>query len=218
VTPLREAVVLPALFLTVALLGGLRVTGTVHLVPPALDALALALILVGSLARTRVLVPEALMAADRGAVANVCGAVVLLTLFAASAQIFNLLTPGRGLLHAIFAVFFLVQLLTTLAGITSRRPMLRSLMVLFGAAFVLRFIVLEGLYAPQSSLLQRLLTVVLEGVSLGALAYEPHAAITGYVALLTMVLYVAGLILLGFDHGQPAGLVRSRSSALRGRD
>lgn len=195
-TPTREAIVLPGLFLTVVLLGGLSVTDVLRFVPPGLDALVLAVMLLGSLVRSGVLVPSVFVAAGRTVLENVCGAVVLLTLFAASAQTFNLLTPDQGLLRVFFSVFFFVQLLTTLAAVPSRRAMLRSLMVLFGSAFVLRFIVLESLYAHESSMLQRVLTTALEGVTLGALDYEPHASITGYAAFLALVLYMTALMLL----------------------
>ena len=59
-TPLREAFVLPCLFLTVALLGGLRLGADVRLVPPPLVALVLAVLLLGSLVRSGVFMPERL--------------------------------------------------------------------------------------------------------------------------------------------------------------
>jgi hypothetical protein len=71
----REAVVLPLMFLTVALLGGLRVGAVVRLVPPALAALVLGMLLLGALARARVLVPDALMHAAIP-LENTSGAVV----------------------------------------------------------------------------------------------------------------------------------------------
>ncbi len=68
--------------------------------------------------------------------------------------------------------------------------------MLFGAAFVLRYIVFESLYAPTGGTLARLLTVLLEGVSLGALQYDPAAPATGYLAFLALTLYLVGLFLL----------------------
>ena len=85
-TPLRESFVLPCLFLTVALLGGLRlgVPGVdVRLVPPPLVSLVLAVLLLGSLVRSRVFAPDRLIAHHRPPLENVSGGVVLLTLFAA---------------------------------------------------------------------------------------------------------------------------------------
>ena len=195
-TVLREAIVLPALFLTVSLLGGLRVDSDVRLVPPPLLALVLGLLLLGVLTRARALAPDRLMNASRGPLENLSGLVVLLALFGACAQVFNLVTPDTGLLHALIGVFFLVQLLTTLAGVRERHALLRSLAVLFGAAFLLRFVVLESLYAPEGGALKRVLTALMEGVTLGTLDYQPHAAATGYVAFLTLVLFLVGLALL----------------------
>ncbi len=195
-TTSREALVLPLLLLTVALLGGLRVAGVVELVPPTLVGLVLAAALLGTLVRGGVLAPERLMHAGRTPLENLSGAIVVASLFAASAQIFNLLTPERGLLFVIFSIYFFVQIMTALAGATTRESLLRALVVLFAAAFVLRFAVLESLYAPQGGLVTRLMTAVLQGVSLGSIEYRPHAAITGYAGFLTLVLYLIALALL----------------------
>jgi len=205
----REALLLPGVFLTVTLLGGLRVGDAVRLHPPALSSLVLAMLLVGALARARVLVPDVLMHARRSPLENTSGTIVLLSLFAASAQVFNLLTPERGLLRALFTVFFVVQLLTTLAAVAARIAMLRGLLVLMGAAFVLRFIVLESLYTPGGGLLTRMLTAALEGVTLGSFDYDPHAAVTGYVGFFTLALYFVGLVLLA----PPAGTAIERADA-----
>lgn len=193
----REAIVLPVIFLTVTLLGGLRIgVDEVRLTPPPLMALTLGMVLLGSLARGVVFVPGLFLNPRRRPLENTSGAIVLLTLFAAGAQTFNLLTPERGLLHFLFSAFFLMQLLTTLAGTNGRTPMLRSLLVLLGSAFVLRFVILESLYAPGTGTLKRVLTVLLEGATLGTLEYESLAPATGYVAFATLTLYLLGLVLL----------------------
>jgi hypothetical protein len=93
-------------------------------------------------------------------------------------------------------VFFLVQLLTTLTAVRDRRGMLRSLAVLLGCAFFLRFIALESLYAPGRGVLKRVMTALMEGITLGALDYAPNGAATGYVAFLALSLYLVGLVLL----------------------
>lgn len=195
-TATREAIVLPAILLTVTLLGGLRIAGTVRLVPPPLTALVLGVTLLGALVRAGALAPDRLMSVRRSPMENVSGTIVVLTLFAASAQVFNLLTPERGLLHVVFGLCFFVQLATTVAGVTGRTNLLRSLLVLFGAAFVVRFIVLESLYAADGGLLKRLLTTLLEGASLGAIDYQPNASATGYVAFFALALYMIALTLL----------------------
>jgi hypothetical protein len=75
--------------------------------------------------------------------------------------------------------------------------MLRSLLVLLGSAFVLRFVILESLYAPGSGALKRVLTVLLEGATLGTMDYAAAAPATGYIAFATLTLYLVGLFLLG---------------------
>ncbi len=205
-TATREAVVLPAIFLTVTLLGGLRIAHMVRLVPPPLVALILAVMLLATLTRGGVLAPDRLLSAERPPMANVSGAVVLATLFAASAQVFNLVMPERGLLHLLFGICLFVQVATTLAGVTGRTNLLRSLLVVFGAAFVLRFVAIESLYAPDGGMVKRLVTALMEGVSLGTIEYQPNAPVTGYVGFLTLALYMIGLVLL------PAPARRGRSN------
>jgi hypothetical protein len=205
-TSVREAVVLPMIFLTVTLLGGLRIGHAVKLLPPPLTALVLAVLLIGTLVRKRALQPTTLMHGSRSAAENVSGGVVLLTLFAASTQAINTVLPERGLLHASFAILLFCQLMTMNAGATDRVSTLRGLVVLFGSLFVLRHIVVEALYAPTGGLLQRLLTTLMSGASLGGIAYEPNAAMTGYVAFFALMLYLIGLQLLPATVG--TGLTR----------
>jgi hypothetical protein len=220
-TTTREALVLPCMFLSVALLGGLRIASGVRLVPPSVVALMLGMALLGALARAGALSPDRLMNAARTGLENVSGLVVLVTLFAASAQIFNLLTPESGLLFIVFSLYFFIQLMTTLAGVTGRVSILRSLTVLFAAAFVLRFVVLESLYAAESGLLKRLMTALLQGVSVGAIDYQPNAASTGYVGFFTLALFIVGLALLPHhgDHHAATGLQATpvRSPLVPGR-
>ena len=70
-----EAVVLPMLFLTVTLVGGLRIDDRVTFVPPPVFALVLGVMLFG------VLAPDRLMSASRPALANLNGLVVMLSTF-----------------------------------------------------------------------------------------------------------------------------------------
>jgi hypothetical protein len=195
-TATREAIVLPLLFLTVTLLGGLRVGASVALVAPPLVALVLAVLLLAAMVRGGLLVPARLLNGERTALENASGAIVMITLLGASSQVFHLVTPDTGLLHLLFAAFFFLELLTTMAGASGPRQLLRSIGVLFAGAFVLRWIVLETLYAPGSGTATRLLTLLLEGVSVGAIDYRASSPVTGYVAMLTILLYLAGLFLL----------------------
>jgi hypothetical protein len=195
----REAITLPLIFFTVILMGGLRVAaGTYQLIflPPSLMALVLALLLMGALVRCGALAPARLVDLSRPALANASGMIVLIALFLAAAQTFNMTTPDTGLLQFLFNVFYLVLLWNTMAARPDRRRLLSSLLVVFGGAFVLRFIVLGALYDPQGGLTKRVLTAMLEGVTLGGLSYQAPGAVTGYVAFFTVLLFLIGLSLL----------------------
>jgi hypothetical protein len=202
---LTEAVLLPSIFLTVTLLGGLRIGSSVTLLPPSIVSLILSALMLTALVRAAVIAPHDFVREERSPLQNLSGAVVIVTLVAASAQVVNLLTPDRGFYRLLFTTFFVVQMLTTLAGIRERRALLRSLTVLLGAAFVLRFVVLEALYSTSGGTLSRVLTLLMEGVSLGTLQYQPNGASTGYTALVALALYLMGLFLLRAGH--PSGLV-----------
>jgi hypothetical protein len=159
-------------------------------------ALVLGVLLLGVLVRAGVLVPHLLIGAHRSALENANGAMVCLTMLLASAQVFNCLAPESGVLQVLAYVFFLVLLLNTLAARPDHGRVLQSLGVVFLSAFVLKFVVLDGLYAPDGSLARRLLTTLLEGISLGALGYAPHGQATGYVAFVTVATYLFSLMLL----------------------
>src|SRR3982750_1839032 len=100
-TAVREAVVLPSAFLTVALMGGLRGGTTMVLVPPPLISLVLGVMLLSALVRAHVFAPVAILSSDRTPLKNLSGLAVLASMFAASAQIFTLVTPEPGLLAAV---------------------------------------------------------------------------------------------------------------------
>jgi hypothetical protein len=221
-TPAREAIALPLVFLTVVLLGGLRIADRVALVPPGLFALVLAMLLFAILTRSGALAPERLMSASRPAIANVNGLVVLVTAFVASAQAFALATPEWGLPRLLFDVFLLVLLLNTLAAAPDRVRVLRSLMVVLGSAFTLKFIVLAALSDPVGGRLKQALLIAFEGLTLGTITQEVFHPATGYLAFVTFVLFLLGLALLpsrpGLDAPPAVRLPPSAPELRRARD
>jgi hypothetical protein len=192
----REAFFLPLAFLSVALLGGLQPGAAVPFVPPPLFTLVLAVLVIAALIRTATLVPSALLHASRGPLANANGVCVMLTLFAASAQLFNLLTPRTGLPLVIVSGFLFVLLLNTLVAAPDRTRMLRSLMVICGAAFVLKFVILDALADPASGRTKRVLVALLDVATLGTVSQEPLPPIAGYLAFLAVSLYLIAVALL----------------------
>lgn len=194
----REAVTLPILLLTIAGVGGVRVdaAGTLALVAPSLMALVLGVLLIATLVRSGALAPDRLVNEQRSALENTSGAIVLVALLLATAQLFMLLTPATGLLGFVFTVFFVLLLWNTLAVSPDRRQLLRSLAVVFGGAFVLKFIVLASAYDSGGGLLHRVIVTMLEGVSLGALGFVPDGVATGYIAFVLLGVFFFSLILL----------------------
>ena len=191
-----EAVWLPLTFLTVALLGGMRIADRIVLVPPPLFTLVLATLLVGVLVKCGALAPQRLMNGSRSALQNLSGAVVLATCFGAAMQAFNVAMPEFGAPRVLFSVLLLVLLLNTWAASPDRVRLLRSLAVIFGAAFTLKFVVLAALADPEGSRFKRFVVMLFEGLTLGSFSQEPFHPATGYIAFFTLVLFVGGLALL----------------------
>lgn len=190
----REAFTLPVALLTVALLGGARLLpeGGVRFDPPPLMALVLAAMLIALMARAGAMTPGRLFSPARNGLANASGAVVVLALLAATAQVFHLLTPGRGLPAFFVNVLFVTLLLNTFARRTDRAHLLGSLAIVFGSALVLKYVVLEALASP-AGIGGRLVTATLEGLTLGALGLESHPPAMGYLAFAVTALYLVAL-------------------------
>ncbi len=194
-----SSLLLPTIFLTVALLGGLRVSAesTAFLfVAPPLVTLVLAVLLMLLFARGGLVQINRWISSEHTPLSNLTHGLTLATLFFASAQAFNSVLPERGLFHWLFAFFFLWTLWQQQFALFDARRLLHSLAALFGTAFVLKHMLLASLYAPESNWVQRLAGVLLEGVTLGTLDVERFAPATGYISFFTLALYVAGLVLL----------------------
>jgi len=192
---------LPLIFLTVALLGGVRVSADDHafiFFPPPLITLVLAVLLMLLFVRGGLIELRSWLAAHHPPLRNVSHIWLLLTLFFASAQAFNSVLPERGLLHWLFSFFFLWTLWNNQFSSFDARRLLRSLVVLFGTAFVLKHMLLASLYAPDGGWLKRLAGTLAQGVSLGTLDAPMFAPATGYISFFTLGLYIAGLMLMSF--------------------
>ncbi|HYV03148.1 MAG TPA: hypothetical protein VFB82_01095 [Blastocatellia bacterium] len=200
-------VVLPMLFLTVALLGGLRVSAETYafiFIPPPLVTLVLAVLLSLLFVRANLIELPEWVASTNPPLTNVSHIWMLFTLFFASAQAFNSVLPERGLLHWLFSFFFLWTLWNNLFSWFDARRLVRSLAVLFATAFVLKHLLLAGLYSQERGWLQRLAGALLQGVSLGTLDTPVFAPASGYISFFTLALFVAGLLLIPFArNGEP---------------
>lgn len=214
----REAFVLPMIFLTVALLGGLRLlpgdSANMRFVPPPLIGLVLAVILMGAMVRARLLVPDALVGAPRGGLASVSGGLVILTLLAATAQVLSGLSPEAGLMRIAYYFVLVVLVWNTLAAAPDRPRLLHSLFVILGAALVFKHVILSALFDTEGGMVKRMLLAVMEGVSTGSVETERLHEATGYVAFGNVLLYLLGLALLpAAPRGRGVALVPAADEA-----
>lgn len=212
--------VLPMLFLTVVLLGGLRVDAenrTFIFVAPPLVTLFLGVLLMLLLVRGRLIRFHQWVANELPPLTNIIHIWMFITLFFASVQAFNSVLPERGLLHWLFSFFFLWTLWNNQFSSFDPPRLLRSLAILFGTAFVLKHILLASLYSPEGGWLQRIAGTLLQGVSLGLLDEPKFAPATGYICFFTLALYVAGLILMGFAGRDQSDLTTNEEHQLARR-
>jgi len=195
---LLESLVLPWLLLTAALLAGVRVTeaGDFRFLVPPLSSLVAMLLLMMVLVQSGVVEPWALMNERRTPLENMNGAVLMAALAMASAQVVSAVTPEAGLPLVLGVIFLLALFANTLAARPGRQQALRALFVAFFASFTVKFIVLDALYAPDKSLGGRLLTGLLEGVTLGSMDHVVWGAATGYLTFFALVIYFLALAMM----------------------
>jgi len=215
---LLRFMITPAILLTVALLGGLRVNaeGAFVFIPPPLITLILAVLLMLLLWRGRLIEMRLWVAPHNSPLTNSIGVLTLIAMFFASAQAFNSVLPERGLLHWLFSFFFLWTLWNNQFSSFDPRRLLRSLVVLFGTAFLLKHMLLASLYAPEGGWLKQIAGTLLQGVSLGTLDAPMFSPATGYVSFFTLALFIMGLFVVTFsserspDQIQPPALNASQ--------
>jgi hypothetical protein len=139
---------------------------------------------------------DALVSSRRSGLENLNGGIVLVTLFAASAQAIAIVLPSRGLPAVLMGILLFALLAQALAIGADLQHTMRGLLVSLALAYVLKFIVLAALSAPASGLMARVVQLLFEGVTLGSVSQAPLPAAAGYIAFATLLLYLFGLILL----------------------
>jgi len=193
---LLHFIVVPTLLLTVALLGGLRIDASTKqfiFIAPPLVTLVMAILLGLLFVRAGAIDLRSWLAIDQPMLTNLAHLLTLIALVFASAQAFNSVLPESGLLHWMFSFFFLWTLWTNQFSSFDAGRLLRSIIVLFGTAFVLKHLLAAGLYAPEGGLLRRLVSTLLQGIAIDVPAF---ATVTGYISFFALVLYVVALLLI----------------------
>ena len=193
---LLHFIVVPTLLLTVALLGGLRIDAQTRqfiFIAPPLVTLILAILLGLLFLRAGLIDMPRWLALDQPTLTNLAHLLTLISLLFASAQAFNSVLPESGLLHWMFSCFFLWTLWTNQFSIFDGRRLLRSVIVLFATAFLLKHLLVSGLYAPEGGLMRRIAAIFLQGIAVDVPAFAPA---TGYLSFFALALYVIALLLI----------------------
>jgi hypothetical protein len=191
--------ILPFVFLTVTLLGGLRIDsldGAFIFNRPALVCLIFAAILLVLFARSDVLKLDGWFAESFPPLKNVANGFVIATMFAAATQIFNSLLPEQGLPFWIVAFCFFWTLWNNLFAEFDPPKLFRSLGGLFGLAFVAKYLVLANLTAPAGRSWFEALTQNPGQEAITRLLDLPrYSGSTGYIQFFAVGLFLLGLYL-----------------------
>lgn len=191
---------LPFLFLTVSLLGGLRFASPDNafvFLRPALVCLIFAAVLLFLFARAELIKLEGWFSEDYSSLKNAANASVIITLFAASVQVFNSLLPERGLPFWVVAFCFFWTLWNNIFAEFDTKKLIKSLGAMFGLAFVVKYLVLANLTAPTNeSWLKGLWENPTQEFFTYIFDLPRFAAATGYVQFFTLIFYLIGLFLL----------------------
>ena len=191
---------LPVIFLTAALLGGLRfsqIDSSFIFLKPALICLVFALMLLAMFFRSGLLSVDGWFGEHFTIGHNVANAAVIITLFAASVQIFNALMPEQGLPFWVISFCFLWVLWNNLFGDFDAKRLIKSLGALFGFAFVTKYMVLAYLTAPAGkSWLRSLIENPTQEAFTWFLDLPRFSPATGYVQFFTIIIFLFGLFLL----------------------
>ena len=191
---------LPAIFLTVTLLGGLRLGATDNafiFLKPALICLVFATLTLVLFFRSGMISLEGWIAEDQPLLQNAASLAILLTLFTATVQLYNSLLPEQGLTFWVVGFCFFWTIWNNLFAEFDAKRMLRSMIALFGLAFVVKFLVLANITgAPTGSWWQRLFENPGKEAFTWLLELPKYSAGTGYIQFFTLALYLIGLFLI----------------------
>lgn len=192
--------ILPAIFLAVTLLGGLRLGTTDNafiFLKPALICLVFAAVTLVLFVRSGLIPVDGWLASDNSGLRNAANASVLLTLFTALIQLYNSLLPEQGLPFWIISFCFSWTLWNNLFAEFDPKRLVRSMSALFAMAFAVRWLFLANVTPePVDSWFQRMLQNPAQEALTWLLDIPRYSSGTGYIQFFTLVLFLLGLYLL----------------------
>ncbi len=191
---------LPAIFLTAALLGGLRLGATDNafiFLKPALVCLVFAALSLVLFFRSGLLDLNGWLADDNSTLHNAANLAILVTLFAATVQLYNGLLPEQGLPFWVVGFCFFWTIWNNLFADFDAKRLLRSLIALFGLAFAVKYLILANLTtSPTGSWWQRIIDNPGKEAFTWLLDLPRYSSGTGYIQFFTLTLYLIGLFLI----------------------
>ena len=212
-------IILPLIFLTVTLIGGLRLAladNAFIFLKPELICLIFASVLLILYFRAKLIQLEGWFSDKFTSLKNVANAVILLTLFTASVQVFNSLLPEKGLPFWIVAFCFFWTLWNNLFAEFNTKRLLQSLGGLFGLAFIIKYLLLANLVAPTSdSWWQAIVQNPTQQAFTWLLDLPKFSSGTGYIQFFTLVFYLIGLFLLNPQTGETRKVKELKSEKLK---
>lgn len=198
---------LPFIFLTVTLLGGMRIgikDSEFIFLKPALICLVFSLILLVLFFRANLIQLSGWFSEDFSTLKNFANGAILVSLFGASTQVFNSLIPEQGLPFWIIAFCFFWTLSNNLFAEFDTKRLLQSLGGLFGLAFVIKYLIFANLVSSdQGGWLQRIWSNPTQEAFTYFLDLPRFASATGYIQFFALVFYLVGLFLLIPDTSDP---------------
>ncbi len=200
-TSYLQYIFLPLIFLTVTLLGGMRfgaVDSAFIFLKPPLVCLIFATLLIVLFFRAHLILLDGWFSERFSTQTNIANGAVLLTLFAASTQVFNSLLPESGLPFWIIAFCFFWTLWNDLFADFDTKRLLQSLGGLFGLAFAVKYLLLANLTAPESQTWWQ--TISSGNLTREAFTYlldlPKFSSATGYIQFFALIFYLIGLFLI----------------------
>ncbi len=195
-----QYVFLPLIFLTVTLLGGLRVgieADEFIFLKPALICLVFGVILLVLFFRSKLIRLDGWFSEDFSTLKNIANGAVIFSLFTAATQVFNSLIPEQGLPFWIIAFCFFWTLWNNLFAEFDVKRLLQSLGGLFGLAFVVKYLVLANIVpTEQGSWWTRIWENPTQEFITYILDIPRFSAATGYIQFFAIIFFLIGLFLL----------------------
>jgi hypothetical protein len=192
-------IVLPAMYLLVTLLGGFRLgsaDNSFFFIRPPLVCLVFASVLMVLYIRAGFIKIGGWFSHAYSGLQNTANALVLLTVFTASVQLFNSVLPEQGLPFWVVGFCFFWTLWNDLFSEFHARKLIGSLAALFGLAFATKYLLLANLTAPAGdNWLRSIFQNPTKEAFTWLLDLPRYAGGTGYVQFFVVAFYLLGLFL-----------------------